>query len=70
MHVGEKCLELAGPRGLAQLAQSLGFDLANALASDGKRAANLLQRVLRAVLQTKSIRAQKIDAKAHAMSFD
>src|SRR6202022_1424263 len=54
MHVGEKCLELAGPRGVAQLAQGLGFDLANALAGNGERAANLLQRVLRAVLQTKA----------------
>src|SRR5712691_4481516 len=54
MHVVEKCLELAGARGLAQLAQGLGFDLANALAGDRERAANLLQRVLRAVLQTKA----------------
>src|ERR1700737_500471 len=48
----EKCLELAGARGLAQLAQGPGFDLANALAGDGERAANLLQRILRAILQT------------------
>ena len=36
MHVGEKCFELAGARGLTQLAQGLGFDLANALAGDGE----------------------------------
>src|SRR5438093_504697 len=54
MHVGEECFELARARGLAQLAQGLGFDLANALAGDGKRASNLLQRVLRAVLQAKA----------------
>ena len=54
MHVVEKCLELTAARGLAQFAQGLGFDLANALAGDGERAANLLQRVLRAVLQPKA----------------
>src|SRR3984893_11433314 len=54
IHVVEKCLELAGARGLAQLAQGLGFDLANALAGNGERAANLLQRMLRAILQTKA----------------
>ena len=54
MHVVEKCLELTAARGLAQLAQGLGFDLANALAGDGERAANLLQCVLRAVLQPKA----------------
>src|ERR1700730_1869596 len=54
MHVGEKCLELAGARRLAQLAQGLGFDLANALAGDGERPANLLQRMLRAILQTRA----------------
>ena len=54
IYVVEKCLELAGARGLAQLAQCLGFDLANTLAGDGERPGNLLQRVLRAVLQTKA----------------
>src|SRR5215470_1897812 len=38
----------------AQLAQSLGFDLANALARNGERLANLLQRPLRTVLDTKT----------------
>src|SRR5947209_1265802 len=54
MHVVKKYLELAGARGVAQLAQGLGFDLANALAGDGERLADFLQRVLRAVLQTKA----------------
>jgi hypothetical protein len=38
MHVVEKCLEPSGARGLAQFAQGLCFDLANALAGDGERA--------------------------------
>src|SRR6266849_6870490 len=54
VHVVEKQPELAGARRLAQLAQSLGFDLANALAGDGELPTNLLQRVLRIVLQTKT----------------
>src|SRR5712692_10526765 len=49
MHVIEKCLEPAGARGVAQLAQRPGFDLANTLAGDGQGPGNLLQRVLRAV---------------------
>src|SRR5215471_16638130 len=53
-YVIEKCLEFAGSRRMAQLAQSLGFDLANALAGDGERPANLLQRPLRTVLHTKA----------------
>jgi hypothetical protein len=32
----EKCPELAGPRGMSQLAQGLGFDLADTLAGDGE----------------------------------
>jgi hypothetical protein len=39
---------------VAQLAQRLGFDLANALAGDGKGLADLLERVLAAVLQAKA----------------
>ena len=39
---------------MSQLAQCLGFDLANALAGHVKRSANLFQRVLRAVLQTEA----------------
>jgi len=39
---------------MPQLTQGLGFDLANALAGDGERPANLLQRMLRAILQTKA----------------
>src|SRR6266567_7886984 len=50
----EKCLECPGTRGLAQLAQGLSFNLANALTGDGERPANLLQRPLRAVLHTKA----------------
>jgi hypothetical protein len=46
-HVVEECLQFAAARGVAQLAQSLGFDLANALAGDGERPTNLLQCVLR-----------------------
>jgi hypothetical protein len=37
MHVDEKRFELAGARRLLQLAQSLGFDLPNAFAGDGKQ---------------------------------
>ena len=54
MGVVKKCPELERARGMAQFAQGLGFDLANALAGDGERPANLLQRALRAVLQTKA----------------
>src|SRR5439155_16389763 len=54
MHFIEKCSELAGACGVAQLAQGLSFDLPNAFASDCKPPANLLQRVLRPVLQTKA----------------
>src|SRR5216683_6199014 len=54
MHIVEKCLECPGTRGLAQLAQGLSFNLANALTGDGERPANLLQRPLRAVLHTKA----------------
>jgi hypothetical protein len=35
-YVTEKCLEFEGARGMTQLAQSLGFDLANALAGNGE----------------------------------
>src|SRR5713226_10483357 len=52
--VVKKYPEFAGARGLAQLAQGLGFNLANTLAGDGERPPNLPQRVLRAVLQTKA----------------
>src|SRR5713226_7272082 len=52
--VVKKYPEFAGARGVAQFAQGLCFDLANALARDRERLANLLQRVLRAVLQTKA----------------
>ena len=39
---------------MAQFAQGLGFNLANALACDGERPSNLLQRVLQAVVQAKA----------------
>ena len=41
MGIVKKCLKFAGARGMAQLAQGLGFDLANALAGDGELQANL-----------------------------
>ena len=46
MHVGEKCFELARARRLAQLAQGLCFDLANALAGDVEFLADLFERML------------------------
>src|SRR5579872_6115699 len=46
--------QLARARGMAQFAQRLGFDLAYALAGDGKRLAHFLQRVLAAILQAET----------------
>src|SRR6188768_3523609 len=45
----EKRAELPRPRRVAELAQRLGFDLADALAGDGEVLADLLERVLAAV---------------------
>src|SRR5579872_363493 len=53
-HFIEECLELVGSRGMTQLAQRLGFDLANAFAGHPERLANFLERPLRAVLDTKT----------------
>ena len=39
---------------MAQLAQSLGLDLADALACDAELAANLLERTAASVLQTET----------------
>jgi hypothetical protein len=40
-----KCLQFAAARRMAQLAQRLGFDLANALARDLEALSNFFQRV-------------------------
>src|SRR5579872_5849556 len=53
-HFIQKCLEFAGSRGMTQLAQRLGLDLANAFAGHAERLANFLERPLRAVLDTKT----------------
>ena len=47
----EEAAELVRARRVAQLAQRLDFDLADALAGDGERLADFLERVLAAVLQ-------------------
>src|SRR5262245_49776989 len=47
----EEAPELLGARRVAELAQRLGLDLADALAGDGEVLANLLERVLAAVRQ-------------------
>src|SRR5262245_8937017 len=46
--------ELLGPRGMAELAQRLGLDLADALARHREVLADLLQRVLAAVGQAEA----------------
>ena len=46
----EKRAELVGALGVAQLAQRLGFDLADALARDGELLADFFERVLASVL--------------------
>src|SRR5712691_8897641 len=50
----EKHTELARARRVAQLAQRLGFDLADALAGDGERLAYFSEGVLAAVVQTEA----------------
>src|SRR3990172_3992450 len=45
----EEAPEFLGPRGVAELPERLGLDLADALAGDGKVLAALLQGVLAAV---------------------
>src|SRR6266850_915158 len=46
----EEGAELARTRRVAQLAQRLGFDPANAFASDGERLADFFERMLAAVV--------------------
>src|SRR5262245_18735568 len=45
----QKRLQLPRPRRVAELAESLGFDLADAFAGDGEVLADLFERVLAAV---------------------
>src|SRR5712664_4816006 len=47
----EKDAELARAGGVTQLAERLGFDLADALASEGERLSHFFERVLPAVFQ-------------------
>src|SRR5215469_15213377 len=48
-----KRFQFPRPRGMAKLAQGLGFDLADTLAGDRERLADLFQGMLGAVFQTK-----------------
>src|SRR5260370_40588395 len=48
----EEDAELARARAVAQLAQHLGFDLADTFTGEGESLAHFLERVLAAVLQT------------------
>src|SRR5579872_3989480 len=50
----EEGAEFARTRRMAQLAQGLGFDLANALASDGEGLADFLECVLAAIVETET----------------
>ena len=47
----KKDAELARAGGVPQLAERLGFDLADALAGEGKRLSHFFERVLPAVFQ-------------------
>src|SRR6266849_8892193 len=47
----EEGTELARAGGVPQLAERLGFDLADTLAGEGERLAHFLERVLAAVVQ-------------------
>ena len=47
----EKRAQPVAAAGMAQFAEGLGFDLANALASDGEVLANFFERVLATILQ-------------------
>src|SRR5690349_16763734 len=49
----EEGTQLAAARGVAQFAQSLGFNLADAFAGDGKTLAHFFERMLAAVVQSK-----------------
>src|SRR5229473_7058078 len=50
----EEGAELARAGGVPQLAQGLGFDLADTFAGEGERLAHFLERVLAAVLQAEA----------------
>src|SRR5713101_3018554 len=50
----EEDAELARARAVAQLAQHLGFDLADTFTGEGESLAHFLERVLAAVLQPES----------------
>src|SRR5215470_18979560 len=50
----EEAPQLLGPRGMPELAQGFGLDLADALAGDREVLADLLQRVLAAVGEAES----------------
>src|SRR5688500_17845190 len=50
----EKSPQLPATRRMSQLAQRLGFDLTDALARDGEILADLFQRVLAAIADTKA----------------
>src|SRR5919201_938711 len=54
LHIVKKYLELAGTRWLPQFAQRLGLNLADAFAGDGEQLAYFLERMLRAIFQTKA----------------
>src|SRR6202008_2141758 len=54
IHIIKECPEFAGTRGMSELAQSLRFNLTNALAGNAEQLANFFQRPLRAALHTKA----------------
>src|ERR1017187_1760788 len=54
MGVFQQQPKLAGARWVAELAQSFGLNLANALASDGKHLSDLFQSVLRTIIHTEA----------------
>src|SRR5664280_1665544 len=54
VHAVHECPQLARTRGMTQLAQRLGLNLADAFARDCERLAHFLERVLGAVLQAEA----------------
>src|SRR5208282_659529 len=53
-HAIDECLQLAAPRRVTQLAQRLGFNLANALACDLEALAHFFECVLRTIFETEA----------------
>ena len=62
----EERLQPVRPAGVAQFAQRLGFDLADAFARDGELLADFFERVLAAVLQAEAHLDDLLFARAQA----